>query len=60
MMKYNKDSEYYGSKSLSMMMYLVRHGFDVVKVGDNENNPVYKVFLFIDSKELRQCMSNFN
>ena len=54
-----KENEYYVIKSLSMMNYLVRNGFDVLKVGDNEFYPNLKVFLFADSLELRRCMESF-
>ena len=59
-MKEVKEKQYYIIKSLSMMNYLVRNGFNVVKVGDNENNPKLKVFMFYDSQELRKCMESFS
>lgn len=43
-----------------MLNYLVRQGFDVVKVDDNANNDKYKRFLFYDSSELRKSMSLFD
>ena len=58
-MKEIKKNQYYIIKSLNMMNYLVRNGFNVVKVGDNENNPNFKVFMFYDSQELRKCMESF-
>lgn len=42
-----------------MMHYLVRQGFDVQNVSNSNENPDLKVFLFTDSKELRQAMSEF-
>ena len=59
-MNYDMNNDYYVIRSLKMMMYLVRNGFDIIKVGDSEDNKNFKVFLFIDSKELRQCMSKFS
>lgn len=41
------------------MTYLIREGFDLHKVIDDDKNSHYKVFLFEDSEELRQAMSNF-
>lgn len=51
---------YYVVKSLKMMHYLIREGFDVQKVVDNKENLQWKVFLFTDSKELRQAMTDYN
>ena len=51
---------YYVVKSLKMMHYLIRQGFDVQKVDDNKENPKWKVFLFSDSEELRQAMTVYN
>ena len=50
---------YYVIRSLNMMHYLVRKGFNVQNVSDSNENPELKVFLFTDSKELRQAMSEF-
>ena len=51
---------YYVVRSLNMMHYLIRQGFDVQKVVDNKENDKWKVFLFTDSKELRQAMTDYN
>lgn len=57
--KVDKDN-YYVIQSLSMANHLVRSGFDIKKVSDNEVNPKFKVFLFSDSSGLREAMSDFN
>lgn len=53
------ENNYYVVRSLSMTNYLVRKGFDIKKVDDNEANPEFKVFLFADSQELRDAMSEY-
>lgn len=50
---------YYVIRSLNMMHYLVRKGFDVQNVSNSNENPELKVFLFTDSEKLRQAMSEF-
>lgn len=54
------DSRLYYIRGLGMANYLVRQGFDIVGVEDNENDSYFKVFLFKDSKELRDAMRRFN
>lgn len=46
-------------KSIRMTNFLIRQGFDLRQVIDDENNPHYKVFLFEDTQELRNAMSRF-
>lgn len=46
-------------KGLRMTNYLIRKGFDLLKVEDDIHNSHYKVFLFEDTPELRQAMSRF-
>jgi hypothetical protein len=46
--------------SLSMLHFLIRQGFNCIKVDDNENNPNYKRFLFHDSRELRKQLTAFH
>ena len=50
--------------SLKLMMFLVRNGFDVVKVVDaypkvNEEKSKYKVFYFEETPELKETMFEF-
>lgn len=50
---------YYVVKSLEMTNFLVRQGHDIQKVDDARHNPEFKVFLFRDSKELRDSITMF-
>ena len=50
---------YYVIKSLSMMQYLVREGFNILKVENANDNPKLKVFLFEDNKRLRKAMTTY-
>jgi ATP-dependent Clp protease adapter protein ClpS len=50
---------YYVIRSLKMANFLVRAGFDILKVSDSEQDPNFKVFLFNDSKELRNYITMF-
>lgn len=52
--------EFYIIKSIRMMTFLIRKGFDLYKVIDDDKNPHYKVFLFEDTKELRQAMTEYS
>lgn len=49
----------YVIKSMSMMHYLVRAGFNILKFEDARDNPDKKVFLFEDSKDLREAMTRY-
>ena len=46
-------------KGLRQMNYLVRNGFDVIKLEEDRNNPKFRVFCFKDSPELRECLKNY-
>lgn len=50
---------FYVVKSIKMMTYLIREGFNIYKVKDDDKNPHYKVFLFDDSQDLRKAMSEY-
>lgn len=50
---------FYVIKSLRMMTYLIRQGFNIYKVKDDDKNSYYKVFLFEDSEDLRKAISDF-
>lgn len=50
---------YYVIKSLKLANFLVRQGFDILKVSDSEQNSNLKVFLFGDCPELRKSMTMF-
>ncbi len=49
---------YYVIRSLKMANFLVRQGHDIVKVDDSTDTK-FKVFLFIDCKELRESITMF-
>ena len=51
---------FYVVKSIRMMTYLIRKGFDIYKVKDDDKNSHYKVFLFEDSEGLRMAMREFS
>ena len=53
------DNKCYVVKSIRLMMYLVRKGFNVVNVIDDINNPKYKVFCFYEFNNYR-CWSEFS
>lgn len=53
------DKNYKVVHSKYVAMYLVRKGFDFIKVDDNKENPKYKVFLFIDSEELENAIKEY-
>ncbi|WP_352168640.1 DUF5659 domain-containing protein [Proteiniborus sp. MB09-C3] len=50
---------YYVVKSLKLANFLVRQGFDILKVSDSEHDPKFKVFLFQDCSELRKSITMF-
>ena len=47
--------------TLDLANYLVRHGFDMKKIEDNETDPTgrLKVILFESSDELHQTVRNY-
>ncbi|MDD3569793.1 MAG: DUF5659 domain-containing protein [Lachnospiraceae bacterium] len=45
--------------SLALMMYLVRNGFDVIKVKDSFVDKKFKAFLFEDTVELQESMLQY-
>ena len=55
----NKEQHFYIAKTLRMMNYLVRQGFDCIKVKTDRNNPKFKIFIFEDSEELRNCLKHY-
>lgn len=57
--KLENEPNYYAVYSLSMVNHLVRSGFDIVKVSDNERDSKYKKFLFYDNFKLRESMSSY-
>lgn len=51
---------FYVIRGLGMANYLVRKGFDIKKVEDNAYDRRFKIFLFEDSKELRNAISEYD
>lgn len=49
----------YVCKTLRLMHYLIRGGFECKKIQNDRNNPDYMVFLFEDSKELREYLRGY-
>lgn len=49
----------YVVKSISLMQYLVRKGYDVINVVDDVKNPKYKVFCFADCVDLQKSIAEF-
>ena len=50
---------YYPIYSLSLANYLVRQGHNIVKVGDNQDKPHLKKFLFYDGPKLQSDITQF-
>lgn len=49
----------YTIRSLHLMNWLCRRGYTVVKVLDSDKLSQYKIFLFEDSPEIRQAVSDY-
>ena len=59
MMKANHKTDFYIVRSLTMMNYLVRSGYDVMKVEDSIDNPKFKVFMFEKTPKFEESVSVF-
>ena len=46
-------------RSLDLANYLCNHGYKMKKVIDSDRNPRFKVFLFEDSKDIQNCISEY-
>jgi len=46
-------------RSLDLVNYLCNRGFRIKKVIDSDKDSRYKVFLFVDSKALQNCISTY-
>ena len=53
------EGKIYIIKTLRMMNYLVRNGFDCKKVKRDKFNTEKVVFCFEDTRELRQALNNY-
>ena len=49
----------YICKTLRLMNYLVREGFDCVDIEEDRYKADYVVFKFVDSKELRRAVDKY-
>lgn len=54
-----KQSEVYVVKHLRMTTYLMGLGFRLIRTHEDRNNPKFNVFIFKDTKELRQAMQDY-
>ena len=52
--------EYEIIHSKNLMMYLVRKGFDVVKIDDSEKNHKLKVFMFYKTEDLTNAIYEYS
>ncbi|SFQ23331.1 DUF5659 domain-containing protein [Caldicoprobacter faecalis] len=50
---------YYVIKSMSLACFLIRKGFNLLKVDDSIQDPRKKVFLFEDTPELQRAITEF-
>lgn len=55
----DKKTDMYIVKSLDLANWLCRRGFTILKVEDNVRNPKYKVFLFEDTKKIRDKVTEY-
>ena len=46
-------------RSLDLANYLCNNGHKMKKVIDSDKNPRFKVFLFEDKKEVRDCITTY-
>lgn len=52
--------KHYIIKSIRMMSELIKRDFRLYKVIDDKDNPQFKVFLFNDTPELRQAITEID
>lgn len=55
----DQKTDMYIVKSLDLANWLCRRGFKILKVEDNVRNPKYKVFLFEDTKKIRDKVTEY-
>lgn len=46
-------------RSLELMNWLCHRGFSVLKVLDSDKNRQFKIFLFEDTKEIRNAIGDY-
>lgn len=59
-MEEKKKSEVYVVKHIRMCTYLMGLGFRLIRTHEDRNNPKFNVFIFKDTKELRDAMKNYH
>lgn len=52
-------TEMYIVRSLELANWLCNRGYKMLKVEDSEKNPKFKVFLFEDTKQIRNSVSEY-
>lgn len=52
-------TQMYIVRSLDLTNWLCGQGYKILKVEDSEKNPKYKVFLFEDTKQIRNSVSEY-
>lgn len=55
-----KRDKLYVIRSISMMSELIKRDFELISVGDDKNDPKYKIFLFEHTKELRDAITEIS
>ena len=51
--------KYYVCKKMRLLTYLQENGFNFIKTQQDRNNPAFLVWIFRDSKELRDCVESY-
>lgn len=54
------EKDYYIVKTIRLMTYLIRKGFNLYRVVDDSVNPYYKVFMFEDTPKLRKVITEYS
>ena len=52
-------TQMYIVRSLDLTNWLCGQGYRILKVEDSEKNPKYKVFLFEDTKQIRNSVTEY-
>lgn len=51
--------KYYVCKRMRVLTYLQEHGFNFIKTQPDRNNPSFLVWIFRETKELRDCIEEY-
>ena len=60
MYKEIKENGIFVCKSLRLLNYLVRNGFNCIKARPDRENSRFIVFIFDDCRELRNCLDRYD